>query len=149
MAIADYGLVVWSNASIESQDVPSEAERIKKRGRYVPVRIDEAEVPLGFDTIQNFDVRGWTGNSDNKEWTRLLELLDQTAQQSERAATVFADRLHDRNGLRPVVEPAPFPPINCVTVRSASAQSQSHDSAYPRGDRPESSIEPMGSEPSV
>jgi hypothetical protein len=82
IAAADYGLVVWSNASIESENVLSEAERIKKRGRYVPVRIDGAEVPLGFDTIQNFDLRGWTGTSDNKEWTRLLERLDQTPSNS-------------------------------------------------------------------
>jgi hypothetical protein len=78
IATADYGLVVWSSASIESENVLSEAERIKKRGRYVPIRIDGSEVPLGFDIVQNFDLRGWTGNSDNKEWTRLLERLDQT-----------------------------------------------------------------------
>jgi hypothetical protein len=78
IATADYGLVVWSSASIESQNVLSEAERIKRRGRYVPIRVDEAEVPLGFDTIQNFDLRGWTGNSDNHEWTKLLKRLDQT-----------------------------------------------------------------------
>jgi hypothetical protein len=45
IATVDYGLVVWSSASIESENVLSEAERIKKRGRYVPIRIDGAEVP--------------------------------------------------------------------------------------------------------
>jgi TIR domain len=99
IATADYGLVVWSNASIESENVLSEAERIKKRGRYVPVRIDGAEVPLGFDTIQNFDLRGWTGNSDNKEWTRLLQRLDQTpsnpseSPRSSRAAVMIVPAL--------------------------------------------------------
>jgi hypothetical protein len=81
IATADYGLVVWSKASIKSKNVLSEAVRINKRGRYVPIRIDRInrdEVPIGLDTTLDFDLRSWTGNSDNKEWTRLLERLDQT-----------------------------------------------------------------------
>ena len=39
--------------------------------------------------------------------------------------------------------------LDLTKGNQASAQSQSYDSAYPRGDRPESGIERIGGEPSV
>jgi hypothetical protein len=75
---ADYGIVVWSRASVRSKNVLSEAQRLEKRNRYVPVRVDGADVPAGLDIDQIFDLSGWTGDSDHREWTRLLRRLDQT-----------------------------------------------------------------------
>ena len=52
-------VVLWSEASVDSDWVKEEAER--GRSRLVPVRIDEVELPLGFSGQQAVNLVGWRG----------------------------------------------------------------------------------------
>lgn len=41
-------IVVWSEQSVDSEWVQAEADEAKKQEKYLPIRIDESEIPLGF-----------------------------------------------------------------------------------------------------
>lgn len=55
-------IVVWSEASIESQWVADEAEIARDSGKLVPVSIDGTMPPIGFRQIQVLDLESWKGN---------------------------------------------------------------------------------------
>ncbi len=60
-------LVVWSKRSAgpEGEFVHDEASRAKRRGVYLPVRIDAVEPPIGFGETQALSLVGWKqGRSD-------------------------------------------------------------------------------------
>jgi tetratricopeptide (TPR) repeat protein len=61
LAAADAVVVLWSAQSIESAWVRDEAAAGRDRGRLVPVRLDDANPPLGFRQYQNIDLSAWTG----------------------------------------------------------------------------------------
>jgi hypothetical protein len=54
-------VVTWSQASIKSDWVLEEADRGRRRGILIPVRIDDVEPPLGFGAIQAADLSDWDG----------------------------------------------------------------------------------------
>lgn len=67
-------VVVWSKRSVgpEGDFVRDEASRAKRRGIYIPVRIDKVDPPLGFGETQAIDVRGWGGDRANASFQALL-----------------------------------------------------------------------------
>lgn len=60
-------LVAWSEASTGSAAdfVMDEANRAKKRGTLLQVRIDDVELPLGFGELQALDLIRWEGDDSN------------------------------------------------------------------------------------
>jgi len=56
-------VVIWSRESVESNWVLDEASLGQKRGILVPVRIDDAEPPLGFGEVHAADLTNWGGDS--------------------------------------------------------------------------------------
>ena len=56
-------LVVWSKRSTapEGRFVRDEASRAMERGVYLPVRIDNVRMPLGFGETQALSLTGWKG----------------------------------------------------------------------------------------
>jgi peptidoglycan hydrolase-like protein with peptidoglycan-binding domain len=55
-------VVLWSLAAADSPWVRAEAGEAAERGVLVPARLDDAEVPLRFRSVQTADLRGWLGD---------------------------------------------------------------------------------------
>jgi hypothetical protein len=66
-------LVVWTKTSVESEWVREEADRGKRHGLLVPVRMDDVEPPLGFGQIQAADLIGWDGARSAPGFRQLVE----------------------------------------------------------------------------
>lgn len=68
-------LVLWSEHSVVSDFVLSEAERGRERNCLVQVLVSDVRLPLGFDGIQCLDLRGWDGAYTSPLAIRLLEAV--------------------------------------------------------------------------
>jgi hypothetical protein len=55
-------VVIWSNESIASRWVRTEADEGANRDILVPVLLDNVKIPLAFRTIQAVDLIGWRGD---------------------------------------------------------------------------------------
>ena len=62
-------LVLWSEASIASEWVRSEANRALELRKLVQARLDDARLPMPFDQIQCADLRKWRGLQRHPGWT--------------------------------------------------------------------------------
>ena len=60
-------IVVWSEESVVSEWVKTEANEGQQRGILVPVAIDEVKIPLEFRRIQAAWLVGWDGIEPNEE----------------------------------------------------------------------------------
>jgi serine/threonine-protein kinase len=67
-------LVVWSKRSTapEGRFVRDEASRAMERGVYLPVRIDNVRLPLGFGETQALSLTGWRGKADDGRFQAVL-----------------------------------------------------------------------------
>jgi TolB-like protein/Tfp pilus assembly protein PilF len=67
-------VVVWSKRSVgpEGEFVHDEASLARKRGVYMPVRIDAVEPPLGFGQTQALALTGWKGERSDPRYQALL-----------------------------------------------------------------------------
>ena len=67
-------VVLWTEASTgpEGDFVREEAERGKRRGVLVPVRLDDVRIPLGFGELQTIDLIGWRGAADDAAFADLV-----------------------------------------------------------------------------
>jgi TIR domain len=79
LMLADVAVVVWSARSIESRYVLDESERAVSRGVLLPVRVDGAELPLGFGDIQTFDLALWSGQADDPAFKVVLDQIEHLA----------------------------------------------------------------------
>lgn len=68
-------VVVWSAASIHSHWVLEEAESARQRGVLVPALIDDAGIPLGFQTVQAADLRGWNEDPSAEQFQQLFRAV--------------------------------------------------------------------------
>lgn len=68
-------LVVWSNKSIKRRWVIEEAEYGHENNIYVPVLIEEAQLPLGFRQIQAARLIDWHGDVNDPNYVQLLEAI--------------------------------------------------------------------------
>jgi serine/threonine-protein kinase len=67
-------LVVWSKRSTapEGRFVRDEASRAMDRGVYLPVRIDNVRLPLGFGETQALSLSGWRGSREDGRFQAVL-----------------------------------------------------------------------------
>jgi TolB-like protein len=67
-------LVIWSKRSTapEGRFVRDEASRAMERGVYLPVRIDNVRLPLGFGETQALSLAGWKGSRDDGRYQAVL-----------------------------------------------------------------------------
>jgi TolB-like protein len=67
-------LVIWSKRSTgpEGRFVRDEASRAMERGVYLPVRIDNVRLPLGFGETQALPFTGWKGGRDDAHYRAIL-----------------------------------------------------------------------------
>ena len=70
-------IVVWSKRSIgiEGDFVRDEASRARKRGAYLPVRLDPVEPPLGFGEVQAISLKGWKGDRADPRFRIIAEAV--------------------------------------------------------------------------
>src|SRR5262245_37413374 len=65
-------IVLWARESVKSQWVGREGDEGKRRGKLVPVVIDNVDPPMGFRAIQAADLVGWDGASTTAGFEQLV-----------------------------------------------------------------------------
>lgn len=73
---AEAVVVLWSERSIDSAWVRDEAAAGRDSGRLVPVRIDDAEPPLGFRQYQSIDFSKWRGRGRSAALHQLMTAVE-------------------------------------------------------------------------
>ncbi len=97
-ALNDAGcvIVLWSQTSVESDWVRTEAEEAKRRGLLVPALLDDVEIPLAFRRIQAANLVGWSGTLPSAQFDELAlavtEVLSSSASQAPDAKQVAAEK---------------------------------------------------------
>ena len=69
-------IVLWSQRSVASEWVRSEAHYAQSRGKLVPVLIEPCTVPLAFMLRQAVDLSDWHASTLDPAWLKLLGWLD-------------------------------------------------------------------------
>jgi hypothetical protein len=65
-------IVLWSNASISSRWVKTEAAEGEERNMLIPVLIENVKIPLAFRRLQAADLIGWDGEAAAAQITKLV-----------------------------------------------------------------------------
>lgn len=70
-------IVAWSRRSVGAGGdfVRDEANRARKRGAYLPIRLDSSEPPLGFGEIQAISLKGWHGDRLDPRFRAIVETV--------------------------------------------------------------------------
>jgi len=70
-------VVLWTRISTGAigRFVQEEAARAQRRGTYLPVQLDDCELPLGFSETQALQLAGWQGELDDPRFERLIERI--------------------------------------------------------------------------
>ncbi len=68
-------IVLWSNQSVASHWVKTEAAEGLRRGIVVPVLIDDVRIPLEFKRIQAARLVDWEGESTHPEFDKLVKAV--------------------------------------------------------------------------
>jgi adenylate cyclase len=76
LAIASAVLVVWTANSVESRWVRGEAREGAERGILVPVRFDDARLPIDVRTLHTTDLEDWRQDPGGPELQEVLRALD-------------------------------------------------------------------------
>ena len=76
---ARFVLVIWSNHSVTSDWVRTEAEEGRRRGILVPVLLEAAKIPLAFRHLQAANLERWTFAKRSDEFDKLLLSLTNIA----------------------------------------------------------------------
>jgi TolB-like protein len=70
-------IVVWTKRSVgpEGDFVRDEANRARKRGAYLPVRLDPVDPPLGFGEVQAISLKAWKGDRSDPRFQTLADAV--------------------------------------------------------------------------
>jgi adenylate cyclase len=96
-------LVVWSPTSVESRWVRGEAREGARLGRLVPVRIDDADIPIDLRSLHATNLDGWTGDPQAPQAQELFRAL---AAHIGHAGTLSAAQSGGESGVRSDRRPA-------------------------------------------
>src|SRR5262249_32719104 len=81
-------IVMWSASSVQSQYVKAEAAYAQNQNKLIPVRIDNATLPIRFQLVHTRSLDGWDGSKDFSEVRRLAEdiaaILDPAASDNQK-----------------------------------------------------------------
>lgn len=69
-------IVVWSEQSVNSEWVQAEADEARKQEKYLPIRIDESEIPLGFTQRTFQSLVNWETHVDHPGFSQLLKDIE-------------------------------------------------------------------------
>ena len=69
-------IVVWTPLSVDSRWVRGEARDAADRGVLVPVRLDNAKLPIDFRALHATDMDGWNGDRNHAAFQGLCKALE-------------------------------------------------------------------------
>lgn len=71
-------IVAWTKRSAgpDGDFVRDEANRARRRGVYLPVRLDNSEPPLGFGEIQAISLKGWKGDRSDPRFRAIADAVE-------------------------------------------------------------------------
>lgn len=69
-------IVIWSQQSVASRWVKTEAAEGAARGVLVPVLIEGVKIPLEFKRIEAANLSDWRGNTSHPEFSHLIRTID-------------------------------------------------------------------------
>jgi hypothetical protein len=72
LAAAKCAIIVWSEQSVESEWVQAEASEAKKQDKYLPIKINESEIPIGFTQRTFQSLVDWEAGIDHAGFSQLL-----------------------------------------------------------------------------
>ncbi len=85
-------IVVWTESSVDSRWVRGEARDGADRGVLVPVRFDNARLPIDFRAVHTTDLDGWGEDRESEAFRSLCQALEAKlgARKKKPAATAIA-----------------------------------------------------------
>ena len=83
-------VVVWTPTSVASRWVRGEAREAAERGILVPVRFEQARLPMDVRAIHTTDIDGWGGNADSPQVQELLRALAATIARAQASKVAVA-----------------------------------------------------------
>lgn len=73
LSAAKCAIVVWSEQSVESEWVQAEAAEAKQQDKYLPVKINESDIPLGFTQRTFQSLVDWEAGVEHAGFSQLLK----------------------------------------------------------------------------
>ena len=101
-------VVVWTPTSVASRWVRGEAREAAERGILVPVRFEQARLPMDVRAIHTTDIDGWSGNADSPQAQELLRALAATIARSQAAKPAGAVAAPEKPAARFTICVLPF-----------------------------------------
>lgn len=77
-------IVLWSNQSVRSRWVKTEAAAAADRDCLLPVLIEDIAIPFEFKRIQTAMLMNWRGDDSDPEFNRLVKAIEQLAREPAR-----------------------------------------------------------------
>ena len=77
-------IVLWSNQSVRSRWVKTEAAAAADRDCLLPVLIEDIAIPFEFKRIQTAMLMNWRGDASDPEFSRLITAIEQLAREPAR-----------------------------------------------------------------
>ena len=70
-------VVAWTKRAVgpDGDFVRDEASHAKRRGTYLPIKLDSVEMPLGFREVQAISLQGWHGNRSDPRFAALADAV--------------------------------------------------------------------------
>lgn len=81
-------VVLWSEQSVRSNWVKTEAAEGVAQNKLVPALLDPVPPPIEFKRIQAADLSGWNGDDDHSEYGKLIAAIDERLSAPEASAAV-------------------------------------------------------------
>ena len=78
-------IVLWSNQSVRSRWVKTEAAAAADRDCLLPVLIEDIAIPFEFKRIQTAMLMNWRGDDSDPEFNRLIAAIEQLAREPARS----------------------------------------------------------------
>lgn len=76
LSAAKCAIVVWSEQSVEREWVQAEAAEAKKHDKYLPIKINECELPLGFTQRTYQSLMDWEAGVEHAGFSQLLKDIE-------------------------------------------------------------------------
>jgi hypothetical protein len=84
LSAAKCAIVVWSEQAVESEWVQAEADEARKQAKYLPIRIDESDIPLGFTQRTFQSLADWEVGADHPGFSQLLKDIERLVKRPPR-----------------------------------------------------------------
>lgn len=88
LSAAKCAIVLWSQQSVESEWVQAEAAEAKKQDKYLPVKINESEIPLGFTQRTFQSLVDWEAGVEHAGFSQLIKDIERLVKSPPRRVEI-------------------------------------------------------------